>query len=133
MKRGDTAHAASPRLLLKRVLPVSFFFWRLFIRAPCRRRLDGDGIRISCPISKETWHLLHPFFMEIVLDIALVGMGAGETCPCVANWTQAAAVLAAGAFDSFFFIFHHAVYFLFSNFFRLSMWHLTKMWKLSSR
>ena len=37
----------------------------------------------------------------------MVGMGAGETCPCVANWAQAAAMLAAGAFDSIFFIVHY--------------------------
>lgn len=71
--------------------------------------------------------------MEIVLDIALVGMGAGEACPCIAIWAESAAVLAAGAFDSIFFIFHYAVSFLFSNFFRLSIWHLAKTWKLSSR
>lgn len=104
-----------------------------FFRTPCWRRLDRDGIRIPCPESEETRHLLHPFFMEIVLDVALVGMVAGETCPSVSGWTKFAAVLTAGAFDSIFSIFYHAVSFLFSNFFRLSMWYLTKMWKLSSR
>ena len=53
---------------------------------------------MPCPEPKETGHLAHPFFVEIVLDIALVGMGAGEACPCIAIWAESAAVLAAGAF-----------------------------------
>ena len=130
-KRRNSISCLSPVVSNAGIAP-SFYFWHLFLRAPCRRRLDRDGIRIPCPESEETGHLLHPFFTEIVIDIALVGMPAGETCPCVANRTQAAAVLAAGVFDNFF-IFHHAVSFLFPNFFRFSMWHLAKIWKLSSR
>ena len=43
--------------------------------------------------------------MKIVLDVALVGMTAGETCPCVSVWTKFDAVLTAGVFDSIFSIF----------------------------
>ena len=131
-EKGETQH----KLHLpgcSRALTVSFFFWCLFLRAPCRRRLDRDNIRIPFSISNETGHLQYPFFLEIVQDIALVGMGAGEACPCVAQSTESAAVLAFGAFDSIFSVFHYAVSFLFPDFFRFSMWHLTKMWKLSSR
>ena len=81
--------------------------------------------------------------MEIVLDIALVRMPAGEAGSCIPQRAEPAAVLAGGgfvglelaggAFYGLFLVFHYAVSFLFSSFFRFSMWCLTKMWKLSSR
>lgn len=121
------------RLFLNWALPVLIFFWCPFFRTPCRSCLDRDGIRIFCSVSEETGHFTHPLFMEIVQDIAMVGMRAGEACPCVAESSITAAVLAVGAFYGLFFIFHYAVSFLFSSFIRCSMWYLAKMWKLSSR
>ena len=131
-KRRNSISCLSPVVSNAGIAP-SFYFWHLFLRAPCRRRLDRDGIRISCPVSKETGHFLHSFFSKIVLDIVLVGMGAGEACPCVAHSTKSAAVPASGTFYILFFILHYAASFLHSNFFRFSIWDLTKMRKLSSR
>ena len=41
-----------------------------------------DSIRIFCPKSKGIGHLLYLFFMEVVLGIGLVGMGAGGLSIC---------------------------------------------------
>lgn len=85
-------------------IPYSFRW--LFLWAPCRCRFDRNYIRISCPVSKKTGHFAHPFFAEIVSDIAVVGMGAGEACPCVAESTQPTAIVAFRAFYRLFLVFH---------------------------
>ena len=91
-KRRNCISCLSPVVSNAGIAP-SFYFWHLFLRAPCRRRLDRDGIRIPCPESEETGHLLHPFFTEIVLDIPLVRVGAGEARACAAGTTQSAAMV----------------------------------------
>ena len=71
--------------------------------------------------------------MEIVLDIALVRMPAGEAGPCISQRAEPAAVLAGGAFYGLFFVFHYVVSFLVTSSFRFSMCFWAKMLKLPSR
>lgn len=119
------------------ISPVAFdaglalfgLFLCLFLRTPCRSRLDRDCFRILCPESDEAGHLEHVLPEEIILDVALVRMGAGELRPAIAQRAVAAAVAASGASYGWFRFFHFTVSFP-GSLFRFFMWHLTKMWKL---
>jgi hypothetical protein len=84
----------------------SFYFCPLFLRAPCRRRLDRDSVRIPCPESDETGHFLYSFFMEIVFDIVLIRVDAGKFSSGISQGAESTAIVAFRAFYGLFFGFH---------------------------
>lgn len=113
-------------------LSLSSFIRVPFPRASCQSGSDRDCIRMLCPESYESGHLPDILPEKIILDVALVRMVAGEFCPGIPYRTESAAVTASGASYGLFLFFHYMASFP-GSFFRFSIWHLTKMWKLPSR
>lgn len=71
-----------------------------FLRTPCRRSFQWNYIGVSSSIVKKSRHFMYPVFHKVIVNVPLVWVHAGKTCPCVSMGTYSFAIFAFTAFDN---------------------------------